>query len=72
MTGHIINSFRAAIMDTCAECDMGILDFAAKYKRKGSELFDLCVRHKLELESIDFEECGKPATLNFNKKFWLR
>ena len=46
MTGHIISYFRAAVMDPCAECDMGIfLDFAVKYKEKASELFDLCVHH---------------------------
>ena len=54
MTPRVISSFRMAMIDSCAECDMGILDFAAKYKGNASKLFHLCVRHKL---ALDGKEC---------------
>ena len=43
MAAHIISSFRVAMVNSCAECDMGVLVFAAKYKGNASEPFHLCV-----------------------------
>lgn len=57
-------------MESCCDCDLGLLNFYHHYYENPLYLFDLCIRHKLVLDKKYREECGKPATLDFNKKFW--
>lgn len=57
-------------MERCADCDVGLLDFVKNFNGKTRELFHLCVRHKLILDSKECEVCGKQCTLDFNKKLW--
>lgn len=64
-------SCSALTMDAhCSDCDLGLLEFYHRYTGKPRDLFDLCVRHRLILESKECETCGKPATLDFSKKLW--
>lgn len=55
---------------SCSECDFSLLQFHFKYFGKPRELFDLCVSHKLILDKKDCEQCGKPASLHFDRKLW--
>ena len=57
-------------MERCSKCDCGLLEFYHRYTEKPRELFDLCVDHKLILESKSCDTCGKPAILSFNLKLW--
>ena len=64
------SSCPASAMTRCEDCDLGLLEFFAKYSGKPRDLFDLCVRQKLLLEEKLCNRCGKPATLDFNRKLW--
>ena len=51
-------------------CDLGLLEAYHRYTGKPRDLFDLCVSHKVILEKKNCETCGKPSTLDFNRKKW--
>ena len=53
----------------CEDCDLGLLDFYLRFSGKTKEVFELCVRHKLILDSRDWQVCGKLAVLDFSGKY---